>query len=524
MVNTRAEEDRSATAPDQVDFTPWAVAFGRLTGRVRRTRAAQRVVAADQAWRVLAAMIAVWSLVFGVLVWQRHDRFASFSFDLGIFDQATWLLSRFDGQFITVRGLPVFGHHVEPALYLFVPFYWLGAGPHFLNLAQVLSMALGTVPVFLLARHRLGNGWIALPLCAAFLLHPSLQFLAWETFHPEVMAITPLLFAYWFSVKRQWGWFAVCAVLAVAWKEDVALAVFVLGLLIAYRGDRQVGLRTAGLALAWFLLSSRVIIPFVSGSEPFYNQFFSDLGDTPGEMIKNAVAHPSRVTDRLTAPDAQDYMWKMIAPFAFVPLAALGPLAIGLPQTLVNLLSVNDFTRKITYHYAALVLAALIVATVEAIGSRRFWPGDRPGVRRFLVGLVASTSLAATVAWGISPLGTQFEKGWWPGPVDSRRATKEAALARVPDDAAVSATYLFVPHLTHRRRIYEFPNPFKPKNWGVRDEKYPPPTAADWLVVDRQLLGEEDKAVFENALASGQFQILFNRDDIVVARRPAAGG
>ena len=50
--------------------------------------------------------------------------------------RAVWLLAR--GQdFITVRGLPVFGHHASFGLLLFAPASWLGAGPNVLNVVQV---------------------------------------------------------------------------------------------------------------------------------------------------------------------------------------------------------------------------------------------------------------------------------------------------------------------------------------------------------------------------------------------------
>ena len=52
-----------------------------------------------------------------------------------------------------------------------------------------------------------GQAWAA-PLGIAFLLHPALQFFMSELFHPEVIAITPLLCADDCSVRKRWGWFA----------------------------------------------------------------------------------------------------------------------------------------------------------------------------------------------------------------------------------------------------------------------------------------------------------------------------
>ena len=43
----------------------------------------------------------------------------------------------------------------------------------------------------------------------------------------------------------------------------------------------------------------------------------------------------------------------------------------------------------------------------------------------------------------------------------------------------------FVPHMDHRERIYEFPNPWKEGNWGVRGENQHDPARVKWLVLDR---------------------------------------
>ncbi len=488
-----------------------SVAGVQAPGILRRLRCSPPVL-------VLALLVAAWIAVFGILVWQRHDRFGTFGFDLGIYDQATWLVAHFDGGLITVRGLGVFGHHASVGLALLAPAYWLGAGPQFLDLFQVVVVGLGAVPVFLLARERFGRPWPGVVLGAAFLLHPALQFLVWETFHPETVAITPLLAAYYCSVRQRWGWFATWSLLAIVWKEDVALAVMVLGLLVAWRGQRKIGLVTAGVALVWFLTVSQVLLPAVNGEQAFYERFFGDLGSSPIEIAGNSVTNPSLVTDRLSAPDAREYLWQLTAPFGLVPLLAPGVLLLGLPQLLVNLLSVNAFTRAITYHYAALPLSALTLALVESTAwlDRRL---PRQWMRHGLLAFVAASAIAGTVAWGPSPLGVRYDEGWWPPAGDERRPAKEAALELVPEGASVSVTYQFVPHLTHRREIYEFPNPWRGHNWGVAGENLPDPATVEWIVADRRLLGPADQITFDEVLDSGDFETVFDEDGVVVLRR-----
>src|SRR5689334_13775933 len=115
--------------------------------QVRRARVATR--APTPARLALAAAVVVWIVSFAVLTYRRQDRFWSVDFDMGLHDQSVWLLAH-GRDFLTVRGLQVFGHHATIAYFFFVPFYWLGAGAQFLNLSQVVWLALGAVPVFLL--------------------------------------------------------------------------------------------------------------------------------------------------------------------------------------------------------------------------------------------------------------------------------------------------------------------------------------------------------------------------------------
>ena len=463
---------------------------------------------------VLGAMVLGWSAVFIVLGWQRHTRFGTLSFDLGIYDQGIWLLSRFHDPFVTVRGLELFGHHVNPILFAFVPFYWLGAGPLFLLSVQVLVQASGAIAVYLLARDRIHDRWLAVALAAVLLLNPTYQYLTWEFFHPDALAIAPLLFAYWAARTERWRWFVVFAVVAAACKEDVALALAVIGVLIAFRGRRTIGLIVLGASIAWYAIATRVVIPLSNGIGPFYDTFFGDLGKNPIEVGTHLATHPGQAVDLATEHDRLNYYEMMFAPVAFLPLLAIPTLLIAGPMLAVNVFSTFPYTREIRYHYSSLVLAGIILATVEAIA----WVAKhRPGFVRFLVGLVVATSLAATVAWGPSPISTKYHSGIWALQED-RQAAKEAAIAKVPDGQATSAIYNFLPHLAHRDDIYDFPVPWRNVNWGVRGEHLANPASVRYIVVDLHEVGPDDQALLARLLKH-EFVVAYERDDIVVARR-----
>ncbi len=196
-------------ADDQV-FEPSDVSGPPRAGRLKRV---------VEGWGapegVLGILLALWSYEFIHLPMLRYDRFGTFGFDLGIYDQGTWLLSRAKDPFVTIRGLEFFGHHANIILLVLVPFYWLGAGPIFLLVVQVLAQASGAVAIYLLARDLLASKWAGVALAATLLLNPTYQWLTWEFFHPDAVAIGPLLFAYWAARNQRWRIFTVAAILTV---------------------------------------------------------------------------------------------------------------------------------------------------------------------------------------------------------------------------------------------------------------------------------------------------------------------
>jgi uncharacterized membrane protein len=469
----------------------------------------------------LGLLVLLWIITFAILVVRRQHRFWSVDFDMGIYDQAIWLLAR-GHDFITVRGLPVFGHHATFGLYLFAPASWLGSGPDLLNVVQVVVLALGAVPLALLARDRGLAPWAAAALGAAWLLHPALQFLGWELFHPESVAVTPLLCAYLCSVRRSWGWFAAWAILAVSFKEDLALVVIVLGLLVAFRpsrdpGERRIGLVTAGLAALWFLAATQLLLPTVGGHPAHYEALYSGVGGSPSGIVDTLLHDPGAITSRVASSESSDFAWKLTAPFGLTALAAPAVLLLGVPQFGFDVISDASWTREIMYHYAAIPLAAVALAAVEGVA---FVVRRVGGVTRWLLpAFVLACSLAGTLAWGPSPIGAEYDGGWWPPSTDTRLASKNAAIAAVPDGASVSAVFTFVPHLSRRERVYSFPNPWRASNWGYKDQDTDDPRDVDWLAIDRAALGVQDRALLDRILGNGHWRVVMDRDDIVVAHR-----
>jgi len=470
---------------------------------------------------VLIGVLVVWSWVFIRLPKLRFDRHGTFGFDLGIYDQGVWLLSRFKDPFVTIRGLELFGHHANLILLLLVPFYWLGAGPVFLLVVQVLAQASGALALYLLARDLLKSRWAGVGIATAFCLNPTNQWLTWEFFHPDAVAIGPLLFAYWAARTKRWTVFWIALALALACKEDAALSLAILGVVLALRGERRRGLIVAVISTAWFFFATRVLIPFENGVGPFYDTFFGTLGSTPTAVVFNSVRHPTETWRLASAGDAKAWYWKMWAPWALTPLFDLRALAYAAPMIVIDALSSFPYTRNYQLHYSALVLVGSAVATVEAIGWISSRAKSTPDTRNGLVVVVLVAALLCSVSWGASPIARNYHSGTWPLLPDQRGPAKDEAIRKLPSQASVSAAYDLDTHLTHRPKVYEFPVPWCNINWGVNGEHLDNPDQVQWLLLDRDLVtSPRDKALLADLLAH-EFRIRFEQDDIVLAQRVA---
>jgi uncharacterized membrane protein len=476
---------------------------------------------------VLAVFIATWVMVMGFLAYRNQSNFNTFGFDIGIHDQAIWLAAHGKSTFDTVRGLGYFAENVNLISMVFVPFYWLGAGPHFLIVAHTVALGFGAWPLWLIGRRRFDSPWLALCPAVVYLLYPVLGYLAWWGYHPDSLAILPLLFAWWFAIRGRWVGYGVCVVVAMSCKEDAALAVIGMGIGVAIwcglrrispdpqRAAVGVGLVSSALGVAWFEICTRIILPDNNfGLPPFYSTYFPALGTTPTAVIRTALRHPSRVWHLANLPDRRSYYWRIFAPVAFLVVAALPALLVALPQLGINIVDQGEDGATITSQYSSLVVVGVMLATVEALGViRRRYP-------RLLVvatAAVLATTVASTIAWGITPLGRQWHT-WWPDR-NPQSAQITHALALVPASAGVSVTYNLTPHVTHRVFAFEYPNPWINVNWLSTKVKENP-AEVQWIVVEEDLLDPAQQSLLTRLTAArGPFVVVYQQNGVVAARR-----
>jgi uncharacterized membrane protein len=238
--------------------------------------------------------------------------------------------------------------HDSWALVLLVPLVALWPRAETLIVVQVLAVALGAIPLVLLARE-LGVGARAANLLGiAYLLTPSAQGLAYDNFSENVfvpvLACAGALFA-----RRRLLWpMVLCAALLVGLKEDEILFVLWFAAAGFLWWDRRLGVALGAVALTggaafWFA-------EHIAGAQPNVPPYGFAVHDVSGKLTMTAL---------------------LLAPFAFAPLAIGRWLLLGVPllAEIVFMQPWNYEPSRVGSHYTAPLIAAAAIAA--AFGLRR---------------------------------------------------------------------------------------------------------------------------------------------------------
>lgn len=474
------------------------------------------------------ALAAAWAGLFSYLSIRRHDAVWTGRFDLGNMAQAVWSTAQgrpLETTDIAGEQFVRLGAHVDPILVLFAPLAWTGALPQALLVAQAVAVAAGALPAYWLGRRWLGDERLAVAAAAVYLLYPPLQWATLTEFHPVTLAAPLLMFCIWAAEERRYAVLTVCAVLAALTKEEVGLALAMLGLWMVVRGlGRRYGAVLAAASLAWVALAVLVIIPrFNDGRGSAFVDRYATLGDDGGGVVRTLLTRPWEAAELVASYDRLSYLVALLAPLAFLSLAAPLLAAGALPEVLINVLSDWFPQYSIEFQYVAVIVPFLVAAAILGLGTlrRRGRPGwlarglERPGA---VAGAWVAVVLAAGVVQGPLP--------WWGAvpAVGSDERTEQyrigdhaaaafRGLALIPDDVPVSAGNLLGAHLSERERILTFP--------AVGE--------AEWVIVDRRrpYLGDRlspaGHAVRVAALAARpDMRLVFEEDGIMVFRRLTA--
>jgi len=479
---------------------------------------------------ICSFLIIAYVIYFSWLAITRHAMFRSSALDLGYTTQVVWnTLHGRPFEFSTYENAPIdlplaqfkrtdnlLGYHVELLLAPISLLYLIYTSPVMLLVLQAAVIGLGALPAFWLARRRLASGFAGLAFAAAYLLAPALNGAALSDFHAVSLAASLFLFAFYLlEEQRPWAFLATI-IAALSAKEDMPLLVFMLGLyLLFWRRRRRLGITTALLGLAWFLVATRVIQPHFNGlpASPFLARM-AIFGPTIEATIRNALADPWLIVTWLTRGEVLIYLVGLAATGGFLSLFSPITLAIAAPVLAINIFSNWDWTYSEGAHYSASLIPFVIVSAIygaEHVANqvaRRTPLLFRP-VAIGLAVLVLASSLAHQWQIGMAP----FSRSYQPPRLTGHHRLGREIMGRIPAGASVSAQANLYPHIAHRPQAYLFP--------AVNDAEYILlDVTSSPFPLDVAALNAEIQFLLER----GEYGVIAARDGYLLLRRGASHG
>jgi len=472
---------------------------------------------------LLWGLVLLTVLVGGVLAaYTRamHFRFAFSAYDVGIHLQALWKFSRLQGLFNTVRGLNYWGDHLWISFALLAPLYRIWTSPTLLYLYQGFGLAAGGLAVYGLARCRLQSRTAAAVPVILYWCYPGLIYTAQENFHPEAIGSTWLLLALWAEESRHARLYWLAVALALLTKEDIALYMIGFAAYAFLRGERRRAIVLALVSVGYFVLAMKVLLPAFNGVG-----FFRASGGYWFSALAANKTNPTFYLNAFLRPDGQTYAWDLLWPVVFLPLAHPVMLVLlAAPAFVVNNLA-GAYLVSVHYHYLYGIIPGIFAATVATLATleRLATRWLRPTWLRRTVSVVAlGLILLPTVRFQV--LHRQSSDSYAGmarrlRPYDSEKVHLiHEIIARIPEDAKVSASHNLVPFLANRDWIFMFPNPWRIMYWGIDGENLPSPDLVDTLFIDTHAIGPEYSQLMRGIIADG-WDIKKDEMGVVLARR-----
>ena len=298
-----------------------------------RSRGIGQRLAAIKALRVvpavlLAACAVVYALVLGRNAVLHHRLIQTVASDVGIVDNVMANLlkghvSRAPALFGTLPG-SYLSLHAEYGALLFLPFYRLRPGTETLLWLQVVTAALGVVPLYLLVARRLGRR-MAFWFGAGYLLLAPLHG-ALLTGFSWLPAVTLFSLTLYYAVESERRWLLLCSLpILLSISEAGPLNVFAFALFLIVSGKRaRLGVGLLSLSVALIVFNVVRSLRAAGAAEP------PPLAGALSSLLENPVYF---VLDLARAAKLASVM-HALAPLCLLPLFELVTWPLFIPALL----------------------------------------------------------------------------------------------------------------------------------------------------------------------------------------------
>lgn len=399
----------------------------------------------------------------------RYVNYASPAFDFGIWAQMFHNMRDSFQPVTTVereRLLSHFAVHFSPIYYIYLPIYFIFPYPATLQVLQVITLASGIIPVYLLCRKFDLSKSATAAFGVIFALFPVLATGCYYDLHENCFLVPLLLWLFYFIEKDDLRGMIVMSALTVLVKEDAPMYVACIGLYVIIGKRKYVkGAVLLMFGVAYFLIAMIFMQRFGLGVMSYrYENYMSGESGGLMDVIRNFISNPAYVLSECFKEKKYQFIIYMLVPLGFLPAATkkVSKFLLLLPIIIINLATDYVYQYSIYFQYA---FGTLAILTYLAISN---YAELSEKARRFMCSLAVC---AAVIVMPVAGLSRSYYVDWYIYNKENIKILDEV-MESIPKDASVSASTFFVAHLSDREELYSYP--------AIHEEN----VAADYLVLD----------------------------------------
>ncbi len=386
-------------------------------------------------------------LVFGFVLFifsgLKHFLLGSSAWDLGIFEQFTWLISQGDiTEISSLRGISPLQDHFSLLLFPIAFLYKFFRSTYTLLFLQ--SFALGSIPLIIdnYLSHSNVNNKLKNAILISSAFTPIVFLANIANFHPEVVATPFMLLAVLESTKRRFFRYIVYLFISLSAKKSQALFGIGISFYLLAKSKYRRSLVTFLVSLCWWLISSH----FSKVGGDYIQGRLGYLGDNIYQIISTLTFSPWMIFKEAPPDTIFLYILGLVLPFlVLIRRVAFYSLLGTLPFVITNIISSNGTQRELYSQYSISILPFIILACIESVDKNSFKTNT---INNIFYGTIFLTIIAFI---GYSRIG-YYQYRYFPRLSESIEFNQIKAI--VPTKASVLTTDHLAAHFAARKLVH----------------------------------------------------------------------
>ena len=433
-------------------------------------------------WQLL--VVVIFYSIYLITGITNHYLFRSYAFDYGVYNFAFWDYSHFH-----LSNCPIYDvndskanflqDHFSLTLFFLTPFYWLLNWLTGTYTLIVLQTTLVVASGWILLKYitlKSNNSWIGLGAMLYYFLMQARYASFSNDCNLAIFSFCTIPFFLYYFERKKYLVSIIVFLIALVSREDMSLSfIFILATLIIIHWREKERLFYCTLliilSISYFIILFTLIIPSLEEPGKHYSLFtFSALGENPLEAIKFIFNNPIKTFNLLFSNQLNDSKFDGVkTEFYLTYLISGGFVLIFRPQFIIWFIPIiaqkmlNDAPVRWSIDgYYAVPVATLIPISVFLIISKikkikyaygasllfclLAWYATDHSFNRDLRTIPYTETLKENV----------FDANFFKSKLNINKVYQSLDL--IPETAKVSASSLYLPHLSQRKCIYNFPH------------------------------------------------------------------